>query len=200
MAERHSSLFPNKKVRPKSNGMNNIQKFNDTLQEKSIQKKANIQPEKSIVKQKELKNPNKSHKGKAGRKAEYNDPRLKKDQNTKVSISTKLRIQRLISRKFDNKSEGDVIDLALDYLVSSFDRDDRDSLYKAYKEDMKSVIPTIEKKNAIAKEKGIPYLPITPEIEEETLEIQKSKWVSPKLDWVAYYQLNHLIIVAGKLI
>ncbi|EPH98008.1 hypothetical protein D922_00022 [Enterococcus faecalis 06-MB-DW-09] len=182
MAERHSSLFPNKKVRPKSNGMNNIQKFNDTLQEKSIQKKANIQPEKSIVKQKELKNPNKSHKGKAGRKAEYNDPRLKKDQNTKVSISTKLRIQRLISRKFDNKSEGDVIDLALDYLVSSFDRDDRDSLYKAYKEDMKSVIPTIEKKNAIAKEKGIPYLPITPEIEEETLEIQKSKWVSPKLD------------------
>lgn len=90
--------------------------------------------------------------------------------------------QRLISRKFDNKSEGDVIDLALDYLVSSFDRDDRDSLYKAYKEDMKSVIPTIEKKNAIAKEKGIPYLPITPEIEQETLEIQKSKWVSPKLD------------------
>ncbi|BDP82672.1 hypothetical protein EfmAA290_33480 (plasmid) [Enterococcus faecium] len=142
MAERQSKLFPNKKARPRTNGMKDMEEFTKSL---SISSADNSAPkvnttEKHSDDNKNLKNPNKSHKGKAGRKAEYKDPRLKKDLNTKISLSTKLRIQRLISRKFDNKSEGDVIDIALDYLVSSFDRDDRDSLYKAYKEDMESML------------------------------------------------------------
>ncbi|KAB7519674.1 hypothetical protein, partial [Enterococcus faecium] len=149
MAERQSKLFPNKKARPRTNGMKDMEEFTKSL---SISSADNSAPkvnttEKHSDDNKNLKNPNKSHKGKAGRKAEYKDPRLKKDLNTKISLSTKLRIQRLISRKFDNKSEGDVIDIALDYLVSSFDRDDRDSLYKAYKEDMESMIPIIQEKN-----------------------------------------------------
>lgn len=148
MAERQSKLFPNKKARPRTNGMKDMEEFTKSL---SISSADNSAPkvnttEKHSDDNKNLKNPNKSHKGKAGRKAEYKDPRLKKDLNTKISLSTKLRIQRLISRKFDNKSEGDVIDIALDYLVSSFDRDDRDSLYKAYKEDMESMIPIIQEK------------------------------------------------------
>ncbi|WP_179885030.1 hypothetical protein [Enterococcus faecium] len=153
MAERQSKLFPNKKARPRTNGMKDMEEFTKSL---SISSADNSAPkvnttEKHSDDNKNLKNPNKSHKGKAGRKAEYKDPRLKKDLNTKISLSTKLRIQRLISRKFDNKSEGDVIDIALDYLVSSFDRDDRDSLYKAYKEDMESMIPIIQEKNEKAR-------------------------------------------------
>lgn len=175
MAERESTLFPNKRKRPKTNGMNDMKDFTESLSKQPSNSTENTNVSKK------LKNPNKSHKGKAGRKAEYSDPRLKKDLNTKISTSTKLRIQRLISRKFDNKSEGDVIDIALDYLVSSFDRDDRDSLYKAYKEDMESVIPIINEKNKIAQQKGKPYLEITDEINKETLKIQKEKWVSPKI-------------------
>lgn len=181
MAERKSSLFPNKKVRPKTNGMNDIQSFNNKLEETSEETREQIV---QLMQKKEapLKNPNKSHKGIAGRKSEYNDPRLKKDQNTKVSMSTKLRIQRLISRKFDNKSEGDVIDIALDYLVSSFDRDDRDSLFKAYKEDMEQLIPIVEKKNEQAKLKGQKILEITDEVNKQTLLEQKEKWVSAKFE------------------
>ncbi|WP_430608925.1 hypothetical protein [Enterococcus sp. MSG3310] len=174
MAERESSLFPNKRKRPKTNGMNDMKDFTESLAEHTSVKESKVEKTK-------IKNPKKSHKGKAGRKAEYKDPRLKKDLNTKISISTKLRIQRLLSRKFDNKSEGDVIDIALDYLVSSFDRDDRDSLYKAYKEDMDSVIPIINEKNKIAKQKGKPFLEITDEINKQTLQAQKEKWVSPKI-------------------
>ncbi|MCH3490094.1 hypothetical protein LC986_18630, partial [Enterococcus faecium] len=110
MAERQSKLFPNKKARPRTNGMKDMEEFTKSL---SISSADNSAPkvnttEKHSDDNKNLKNPNKSHKGKAGRKAEYKDPRLKKDLNTKISLSTKLRIQRLISRKFDNKSEGDV--------------------------------------------------------------------------------------------
>ncbi|MDA9428868.1 hypothetical protein B834_1355 [Enterococcus mundtii 1A] len=181
MTERQSKLFPNKKSRPKTNGMKDMEEFTKSLSIASSNKpvqKTNIQ----IENNKKLKNPNKSHKGKAGRKAEYKDPRLKKDLNMKISLSTKLRIQRLISRKFDNKSEGDVIDIALDYLVSSFDRDDRDSLYKAYKEDMESMIPIIQEKNEKARKNGKPILEITDEINEQTLKEQKEKWVSAKFE------------------
>ncbi|MDN6960817.1 hypothetical protein [Enterococcus faecium] len=184
MAERQSKLFPNKKARPRTNGMKDMEEFTKSL---SISSADNSAPkvnttEKHSDDNKNLKNPNKSHKGKAGRKAEYKDPRLKKDLNTKISLSTKLRIQRLISRKFDNKSEGDVIDIALDYLVSSFDRDDRDSLYKAYKEDMESMIPIIQEKNGKAKKQGKLTLDITDEINQQTLKEQKEKWVSAKFE------------------
>ena len=184
MAERQSKLFPNKKARPRTNGMKDMEEFTKSL---SISSADNSAPkvnttEKHSDDNKNLKNPNKSHKGKAGRKAEYKDPRLKKDLNTKISLSTKLRIQRLISRKFDNKSEGDVIDIALDYLVSSFDRDDRDSLYKAYKEDMESMIPIIQEKNEKDKKQGKLTLDITDEINQQTLKEQKEKWVSAKFE------------------
>ncbi|XIK20543.1 hypothetical protein N8D31_15235 (plasmid) [Enterococcus faecium] len=185
MAERQSKLFPNKKSRPRTNGMKDMEEFTKSLSIPSITN--NSAPkvdtvEKRSVDSNNLKNPNKSHKGKAGRKAEYKDPRLKKDLNTKISLSTKLRIQRLISRKFDNKSEGDVIDIALDYLVSSFDRDDRDSLYKAYKEDMESMIPIIKEKNEKARQQGKLTLDITEEINDQTLKEQKEKWVSAKFE------------------
>lgn len=188
MAERKSNLFPNKKNRPKSNGMNDMMTFSSELEKQS--KKTNIssptltndQPIRVNTEDtnRKISNPNKSHKGKAGRKAEYNDPRLKKDQNMKVSLSTKLRVQRLISRKFDNKSEGDVIDIALNYLVSSFDRDDRDSLYKAYKEDMDASIPIVRKKIEQAKKEGKSVLELTDDVNLETLKQQKDNWVSPK--------------------
>lgn len=185
MVERQSKLFPNKKARPKTNGMKDMEEFTKTLSTSSNNSSSDQQPV-TTLKQAEanekLVNPNKSHKGKAGRKAEYKDPRLKKDLNTKISLSTKLRIQRLISRKFDNKSEGDVIDIALDYLVSSFDRDDRDSLYKVYKEDMESMIPIIKEKNEKAKQKGKVTLDITEEINQQTLKEQKEKWVSAKFE------------------
>ncbi|EOD7438413.1 hypothetical protein ACJQ40_002943 [Enterococcus faecium] len=185
MAERQSKLFPNKKARPRTNGMKDMEEFTKSLStssniNSSVPKAdtTTVQPEDN----KPLKNPNKSHKGRAGRKAEYKDPRLKKDLNTKISLSTKLRIQRLISRKFDNKSEGDVIDIALNYLVSSFDRDDRDSLYKAYKEDMESMIPIIREKNKKTKKQGKLTLDITEEINQQTLREQKEKWVSAKFE------------------
>ena len=181
MAERKSSLFPNKKKRPVSKGMTEIEQFNDTL--KSNLGESTVAATSPLKKEtKKLTNPQKSHKGKAGRKAEYDDPRLKKDQNTKISLSTKLRIQRLISRKFDSKSEGDVIDIALDYLVSSFDRDDRDSLFKAYREDMESVKPVIDKKNEKLKAAGKNFLVITDDIDKKTLQEQKEKWVSAKFE------------------
>jgi len=180
MIERKSSLFPDKRNRPHSSGMKDIQEFSNVLE--SQKKDSNEKISISANKEATIKNPNKSHKGKAGRKTEYNDPRLKKDQNTKVSISTKLRIQRLIARKFDGKSEGDVIDIALDYLVSSFDRDDRDSLYKAYKEDMDSTISMVNKKNNDKKNKGLPFIELTEEVNKDTLKKQKENWVSAKFE------------------
>lgn len=177
MAERQSSLFPNKKNRPKSNGMNDMKDFSSELEHKVIINNLEVQPIK-----KKIFNKNKSHKGIAGRKAAYSDPRLKKDQNSKLSISTKLRIQRLISRKFDGKSEGDIIDIALDHLVSSFDRDDRDSLYKAYKEDMAAAVPKIEQKNKHDKAKGLRTLEITEEVTKQTLQTQKENWVNGKFE------------------
>lgn len=182
MIERKSSLFPDKKNRPHSSGMRDIQEFSNVLESQKIESNRNGRINQNIDKNKDIKNPNKSHKGIAGRKTEYSDPRLKKDQNTKVSMSTKLRIQRLIARKFDGKSEGDVIDIALDYLVSSFDRDDRDSLYKAYKEDMDSIIPVVNKKNADREKKGLPFIELTDAVNKDTLKKQKDNWVSAKFE------------------
>lgn len=196
--KRKSTLFPNRQ-RPKNNGLENIADFTEELaseievkdsideainhvEEENINnKKVSKSPYKTLSKENTVKYPNKSHKGKAGRKAEYDDPRLKKEYNAKISLSTKVRIERLISRKFDGKSMGDIIDIALDNLVLNFDRDDRDSLFKSYKEDMELLKPVIEEKNKKLKQNGKSYLEITDEINESTLQIQKELWVDRKI-------------------
>lgn len=76
---------------------------------------------------------------------------------------------------------GDVIDLALDNLVLNFDRDDRDSLYKSYREDMELLIPIIEEKNRVLRERGKSTIELTNEINEQTLEQQKEAWVDRKI-------------------
>ncbi|OTN83930.1 hypothetical protein A5819_003480 [Enterococcus sp. 7E2_DIV0204] len=177
--QRKSNLFPNRK-RPKNNGLENIVDFTNELAS-TTEMQGKTSNETIRVDEKQVLYPSKSHKGKAGRKAEYNDPRLKKDYNAKISLSTKVRIERLISRKFDGKSMGDIIDIALDNLVLNFDRDDRDSLYKSYKEDMELLKPIVEEKNMKLKEAGKPYLTITEEIDIETLSVQKELWVDRKI-------------------
>lgn len=80
MTERQSKLFPNKKVRPKTNGMKDMAEFTKSLSVNSPTDKFDPKVgtvEKCSIDSNNLKNPNKSHKGKAGRKIEYKDPRLK---------------------------------------------------------------------------------------------------------------------------
>lgn len=200
--KRKSTLFPNRQ-RPKNNGLENIADFTEELAseieekdsleelanhvetekntEDTISEKNSNSSNKNVSKENTVKYPNKSHKGKAGRKAEYDDPRLKKEYNAKISLSTKVRIERLISRKFDGKSMGDIIDIALDNLVLNFDRDDRDSLFKSYTEDMELLKPVIEEKNQKLKQQGKTYLEITEEINESTLQLQKELWVDRKI-------------------
>lgn len=202
MAKRESKLFPNKKKRPDNDSLKNTKDFSDYLENKKkqdptepdtgeIEKQSNtiteIEIEQTPVtriqkEERKLENPNKSHKGIAGRKAEYSDPRLKKDKNAKISLSTKVRIERLISRKYDNKSVGDIIDMALDNLVSTFDRDDRDSLFEAYKEDMELIKPIVQAENEKLKAAGKRYIELTDEVDQETLRNQKNSWVNSKFD------------------
>lgn len=197
MTARQSSLFP-KRNRSSSSDLKNTMDFANKLEQKKNETKSETSSTisstpimdtaaddnlaKSTTEKPKIKNPNKSHKGIAGRKAEYTDPRLKKDRNAKISQSTKVRIERLISRKFDGKSVGDVIDMALDNLVSTFDRDDRDALYKAYQEDMELLKPIVRAENEKLKTSGKRYLELTDEVDAQTLLDQKNRWVNSKFD------------------
>lgn len=197
MTARQSSLFP-KRNRSSSSDLKNTMDFANKLEQKKNQTKPETPSTISAIpkidtanndnfiepttEKQKIKNPNKSHKGIAGRKAEYTDPRLKKDRNAKISQSTKVRIERLISRKFDGKSVGDVIDMALDNLVSTFDRDDRDALFKAYQEDMELLKPIVRAENEKLKASGKRYLELTDEVDEQTLVDQKNRWVNSKFD------------------
>lgn len=199
MAERQSSLFPRKK-RSSSSNLQNTKDFADRLERKKQENESTLKENNSmnnnnihskslfesnnhnIQKVSTLKNPNKSHKGIAGRKAEYSDPRLKKDRNAKISLSTKVRIERLISRKYDGKTIGDIIDMALDNLVSTFDRDDRDSLFEAYKEDMDLLKPIVVTENEKLKAAGKKFVELTEEVDKKTLKDQKNIWVNSKFD------------------
>lgn len=198
---RQSSLFP-KRNRARSSDLKNTMAFADHLEEKkqkliseenkAVNSESPIQDKKSNntvkitsdqgSKGTALKNPNKSHKGVAGRKAEYSDPRLKKDKNAKISASTKVRVERLISIKFPNKAVGDIFDMALDNLVSTFDRDDRDALFQGYKEDMELLKPIVKAENQKLKEAGKRYIELTEEVDQQTLKDQKDAWVRGKFD------------------
>ncbi|MGG5333906.1 hypothetical protein [Enterococcus sp. AZ163] len=201
MVERQSSLFPRKR-RSSSSNLQKTKEFADQLERKKQETQSSpdeesktlpiksVESSESISKKRDrdvketstLKNPNKSHKGVAGRKAEYSDPRLKKDRNAKISLSTKVRIERLISRKYDGKTVGDIIDMALDNLVSTFDRDDRDSLFEAYKEDMELLKPIVIAENEKLKAAGKRFIELTDEVDKDTLKEQKNTWVNSKFD------------------